>query len=760
MNAQNAPIQTQTQVPINTLFQRIKSPLIFGTFGIIMLVLIVLVLVQIYGKIGKIGSSALNSSLKDTQTVFTIIAILFSAIALLVLFIPNYEMLKIFLGRFISIFILLVYLIGLILVFTYVSPTILNDYSFLFSPLSLLIGLFLFYKAFNSGSTDSIHNLLNFDVNLERVKYILLYFCFIVFILIFYVINPGNYVKTYFGPLLIITILLAVFGFLYLVTIMTLPSLSTASTAQQQPGFFKGLSTIGLYSGLLFVIFLIIVIVGILLYPGGFISNVGINTIKNPTTTKINIIIIQLILIFVLWVLFFGVLSFRNSSKNQNDEVIKTLTSYSGIAKQTFLILFGLVFSGILISWIITGANNLSDAKGVVAFVFNIIVILFVLFIVFKLITGGNYYERSPGYRLFINIVLYIPCILVTIIDKVGSIFGFSYAGIKTSDTLFNTVKNIKDSPPVYYTVLGSVLLCYLLYFWGIPRFQDNFSKQGGTIIVNNPVSTNTQNIIGSYDALNGITPSNIRGATQYEYQYAISFWIYIDANSPNTNASLTRYTSLLNYGGKPNVLYNASTNTLLITMNAKSTSDPDATSKEYDTNGNIIVYKADDVLLQKWNNVIINYSGGTVDIFYNGRLAKTTLDVIPIMQKDTLTIGENKGINGQICNINYFNTSLDIGQVYYLYNTVKNNNPPVPLHSEDTIIKNIASSVGIKDPTSFVTTIPINIDITPVSKLATDMNSQSLLNIIESSDPTIKTVNYISPKWFFKMNGDDYNGL
>ena len=38
----------------------------------------------------------------------------------------------------------------------------------------------------------------------------------------------------------------------------------------------------------------------------------------------------------------------------------------------------------------------------------------------------------------------------------------------------------------------------------------------------------------------------------------------------------------------------------------------------DFDENGNRIIYKQNDVLLQKWNNIIINYSGGTLDIFFN----------------------------------------------------------------------------------------------------------------------------------------------
>ena len=67
---------------------------------------------------------------------------------------------------------------------------------------------------------------------------------------------------------------------------------------------------------------------------------------------------------------------------------------------------------------------------------------------------------------------------------------------------------------------------------------------------------------LGSYQELNG--------SDKADYQYAISCWVFIDAAPPNTSASYSKYTSLLNFANKPNVLYNGTTNTLMITTDQK----------------------------------------------------------------------------------------------------------------------------------------------------------------------------------------------
>ena len=764
-------IPTATAIPLlNTIsaesssnydYSKIKTPLIYATFIIVMLILISVVVGLIYSKSAQLpGANTLTQ--KENDTAMMIISFTLAILLIVFMTIPNYKDFLNFIGRIKFVLLLAGYIIGLIILYRNVPRGIVDAYSFLFFPLTMLIGIYLFYLAMEKGQ------LYGFDLNYERVKYALIYFCLIVFMLLFYTVDPGGYLKAYFGPSLIVTILLAIFGFLYLITLMTLPTIKGSRVTglpgadESGGGLFKGLSKMGLFSGIGFLIFLIVIVAGILAYPGGFTTGTGVA--GTDKTTKVSGIVILLIIIFILWILFFGILSFSDTKlRDSGGNFDTSMSNITKIARQVFMLLFGLIFSGILIGWLVTGVEGLSSKSGIISFVLNLCIVLAILALVFKLVTGGNYYKKSPFFRLIINTIFYIPCILVGILDPILSFLGFG-AGAAASagksglsglwSGLTTTIEATKNTPTAYYVLLFVVILLYVIYFFLGKIVQTNVSKQGGTLLVNSPVYTNTENSIGIYDNLNGTSDDN-----PYNYKYAISFWVFIDAMSPSVSSSLNKYTSLLNYGNKPNVLYNAAENKLRIILQNDGEPAIGSASRlrnpqELDADGNIIIYELPDVLLQKWNNIIINYSNGTLDIFYNGQLVKSTNESVPQMSKDTLTIGSNNGINGGICNVTFFNTELKMPQIYYLYNLVKNKTPPVVNSSKESIVKDVLKGANINTNPPVIT-IPINIDV----KTAVP-DSEAYPDKPMKADTNNTKTDYLSFKWFATANNDNFNGV
>jgi len=333
-------------------------------------------------------------------------------------------------------------------------------------------------------------------------------------------------------------------------------------------------------------------------------------------------------------------------------------------------------------------ANLSSNNYGKMAI--NIVIIIVIAAIIFRALTFSNFYQNNPLAQLIVNSIFYIPCLLVAFIDNFVKLTGLD-AGSKNKGAASSAF--VKPTTTDYILLVSAILLN--VGYFTYPYAAMKFSKQGGIMLIDNPIYTNSQHILASYQSLNkGFNYDLNYDASfnkSFNYTYAISFWVYIDAVSPSMSSAYNTYTSLLNYGGKPNVLYKGADNTLMITMDNTSAPKTKYSSTipfEIDENGNRIIYVKKDVLLQKWNNIIINYNGGTLDIFYNGELVKSSIEVLSFMSYDTLTVGTNNGIHGGICNVNYFNKSLNIQQIYYLYNLVKDNTPPVYKKSEETIKK------------------------------------------------------------------------
>lgn len=325
--------------------------------------------------------------------------------------------------------------------------------------------------------------------------------------------------------------------------------------------------------------------------------------------------------------------------------------------------------------------------KSLIFFLFGGIAALAIYFLVYLVSPMPT---SNSTFNFFVNLILsvFIFFIILALIFKIFNfntfsiigVFKFAYSQLKSLlITIFYLLqKGFSSSTISSIYILLIVMLGLFLYF-KMPSISQKINLQGGKQLINRPISTTNQNIIASYNDLNG--------SDNFDYQYAISFWVYVNSYPPNTNFSYESYVSLLNYGNKPNVLFNVSTNSLMITMPASN--DGTNNTFDVDANGNRIIYIKKNFLLQKWNNIIINYSGGTLDIFLNGELVKSTIGIIPYMSLDNLSVGSDQGIGGGICNLVYYKHALNSSNIYYIYNMVKDKAPPLLDSSLVTEVKN-----------------------------------------------------------------------
>ena len=90
----------------------------------------------------------------------------------------------------------------------------------------------------------------------------------------------------------------------------------------------------------------------------------------------------------------------------------------------------------------------------------------------------------------------------------------------------------------------------------------------------------------------------------------------------------------------------------------------------------------------QKWNQIVLNYNRNIVDLFINGVLERTftmTNDMPIYNDLDTITVGDDNGLKGGICNVVYYKHPLSKEQIVTSYNTKMNSNPPVSSPIDDS---------------------------------------------------------------------------
>jgi hypothetical protein len=180
----------------------------------------------------------------------------------------------------------------------------------------------------------------------------------------------------------------------------------------------------------------------------------------------------------------------------------------------------------------------------------------------------------------------------------------------------------------------------------------------------------------------------------RFAYRYALSGWFYINPQPPNTSRAYSVYTNILSYGKKVQIEYNGKLNSLRVMAAVPSKGNSPVKGKKLVTdmsdntvkidkietdadNMSIQVYQTNDVIYQKWNNIVINYNGGELDVFLNGVLVSSITGAVPYMSFDTIIAGANNGIMGGVCNINYYKDTLSEKTIKTTYKSLRIKNFP-----------------------------------------------------------------------------------
>jgi hypothetical protein len=255
--------------------------------------------------------------------------------------------------------------------------------------------------------------------------------------------------------------------------------------------------------------------------------------------------------------------------------------------------------------------------------------------------------KKVPGLskvnNLIINIVLYLPCLVNSLLESIMG--NFTY---------------------VFLIVLEIVLILLYLFY---PQIQSYLYLKNALQLINKPVKLYEANSLGTTAQLNGNEDTN--------YTYALSFWFYLDSVSPSTNNSYTQEGNILHLGKTPTIRYKSINNQIIISV---ANINPELPVDR-------VICTIPSIQLQKWNQIIINYEGGTMDVFYNGKLFESAIEVVPYQTFDILEVGQDNGISGGLGNLIYYRHALDIYTIRHLYNSLKDKDPPSLSYPNQTII-------------------------------------------------------------------------
>ena len=293
--------------------------------------------------------------------------------------------------------------------------------------------------------------------------------------------NPAGTIETFIGnysktPILIIaiSIILLIFGILYLLGIFTSPFqnnlgllinyiiilfllLGTFFVFKKSSGNDEKIleylpKHIQLFYSerkkymLIFIAF-ILLITGLYLYnPDGFMTKYG------GASIFISIFIgIALLLIIIGYDNLYTDPTKASAYEKYWENSPNFLKLFKG-----FYILFGLGISALFFYWIIyaLGLLDQNQNKGSKTYITKVIVNLAIFIgifaIIYKTVNAGGYFSRNPIFRLIFNTILYIPCLLVVIIDFIVDLFSNKTADVASSS------KSLTESPVTFLNNPGS----------------------------------------------------------------------------------------------------------------------------------------------------------------------------------------------------------------------------------------------------------------------------------------------------------------
>jgi len=648
---------------------------------------------------------------------------------------------------------LFVFIFAIIIFYRNMSSDAITNYRIIIVPIIAWMSI----KMFRNAMTPSTQEEYVPNLQIEKMRVSLVFVGFVAFVITMFSVDFGGVLREYMGTSLTATITLLVMGMIYLVTLLSYPIMKTGTDGGSDKNMLAGLSWTGIGHGLFMGVTFLLAFIGLFSNMSSFTDDDGMLSFKNTRASQLFGVSIT---ILVLWVLFFSVRTYQDVHNTLDATGQDQTTKVKSAMNKIFLLLGGASFFASMIYWFISITNSFNNTHSVTALLMNLMVIFVILIILFKYLANTTHFQKSPYFRLAVGTLFYIPCLAYDILRSVLGMVGLTIPPLKSlAGSVANGAKGAVGRIPTVekpagkdMATLATVLVAYVAYFFLIPYSLNKIAKQGGNVILQEPVSLSTEKSLGTYTKLNGIDDSSITPifgqSAVFNYTYAVSFWIYLDSSTASVSDN---YYTVMNYNEMPHIMWNPKKATMIFTVNNNTVEDETNTQDET-KNGTRTLLTLESLAMQKWNNIVVNYVNGTLDVFVNGDLIQSSHEVVPEMTYGELTIGSPQ-LSGKVCNVVYFNYSLEMKNVHYLYNLVKDTNPPIITDAYyGTTENNVYVNKAAEPVTKIV--VPINIDTNIL-----DTQEQGADKSVDEVGTSYKPVsNYLSMAWYFKQNKDEHN--
>ena len=676
----------------------------------------------------------------------------------LLLYLPSLKSILQLVDKLKGALLLFVLIFAIIIFYRNMSSTAITNYRIIIVPIIAWLSV----KMFRNAMTPSTQEEYVPNLQIEKMRMSLVFVAFVAFIFTMYSVDFGGFLREYMGGSLTATLTLLVMGMIYLVTLLSYPIIKTSKGEGNDKNILSGFSWTGIGHGLFMGVTFLLAFIGLFSNMSNFTDDDGVISFKNTRASQLFGVSIT---ILVLWVLFFSVRTYQDVHHTLDAAGQEQTTKVKSAINKIFLLLGGVSFFASMIYWFISIANSFNKTHSVGALLMNLMVIFVILIILFKYLANTTHFQKSPYFRLAVGTLFYIPCLAYDILRSILGMLGIAIPPLKSlAGSVANGAKGVAGSVSTVekpagkdMVTLATVMVAYVAYFFLIPYSLNKFAKQGGNVILQEPVSLSTEKSLGTYTKLNGIDDSSITPifgqSAVFNYTYAVSFWIYLDSSTASVSDN---YYTVMNYNEMPHIMWNPKKATMIFTVNNNTVDDetntPDTTAQNETKTGNRTLLTLESISMQKWNNIVVNYVNGTLDIFVNGDLMQSSREVVPEMTYGELTIGSPQ-LSGKVCNVVYFNYSLEMKNVHYLYNLVKDTNPPIITDAYyGTTENNVYVNKAAKPITEII--IPINIDTNILD--TQEQGADKPVDAIGTS--YTPDTNYLSMAWYFKQNKDEHN--